>query len=255
MYIGVDTHKRAHVLVAVDEQGRTVGTRAVANTPEGWATALQWAREQQQQPTRWGVEHSGSLGKGLAQFLLAQGEADVREVVPHRTAQYRRRGRSQDKTDAADALAMARLLRAEGELLPQVQADDVSTELRLLSDHRDNVVVERTRLINQLHAQLLQLDPRYAARSGPLTHPRGVRSCQHLVLPQADSLGQTRLLVVQQLATRLLQLDTAIGAITAALEERVRATATPVVATFGHPPLVVSSAMPRVPGLRPGWPK
>jgi transposase len=66
---------------------------------------------------RWGVENSGSLGKGFAQFLLAQGEADVREVVPHRTAQYRRRGRTQDKTDTADALAMARLLRAEGELL------------------------------------------------------------------------------------------------------------------------------------------
>ncbi len=35
MYLGVGTHKQAHVLVAVDEQGRTVGTRAVAHTPEG----------------------------------------------------------------------------------------------------------------------------------------------------------------------------------------------------------------------------
>ena len=110
------------------------------------------------------------MGKGFAQFLLAQGEGDVREVVPHRTAQYRRRrGRSQDKTDTADALAMARLLRAEGEALPRVQADDASTELRLLSDQRDNLVADRTRLIDQLHAQLLQLDPRYEERSGPLT--------------------------------------------------------------------------------------
>ena len=35
MAIGVDTHQRAHVLVALDEQGRTLGTRTVANTPEG----------------------------------------------------------------------------------------------------------------------------------------------------------------------------------------------------------------------------
>ena len=158
MYVGVDTHKQTHVLVALDEAGRTCGSRAVVNTPEGWATALQWASGHHQH-IRWGVENSGSLGKGFAQFLLAQGQADVREIVPHRTAQYRRRGRSQDKTDAADALAMARLLRAEGELLPQVQADDASTALRLLSDHRDNLVVDRTRLINQLHAQMLQLDP------------------------------------------------------------------------------------------------
>jgi len=87
MDIGVDTHKRTHVLVALDEQGHSLGTRTVANTPEGWADALAWAREQQHHHRRWGVEHSGSLGQGFAQFLLAQGEADVRAVVPHRTAQ------------------------------------------------------------------------------------------------------------------------------------------------------------------------
>jgi len=45
--------------------------------------------------------------------------------------------------------------------LPSVQVDDLSTELRLLSDHRDNLVAERTRLINQLQAQMLQVDPHY----------------------------------------------------------------------------------------------
>jgi len=158
MNIGVDTHKNTHVLVAVGAQGQTLGTRTVANSPSGWAAALQWAREQQQQ-VRWGVENTGSLGKGCAQFLLAQGEADVREVVPHRTAQYRRRGRTQDKTDTADALAMARLLGAEGDGLPLVYADDASTALRLLSDHRDNLVADRTRLVNRRHAQMLQRDP------------------------------------------------------------------------------------------------
>ena len=225
MYAGVDTHKRAHVLVALDEDGRTWGSRTVANTPEGWATALEWARGQQQ-PMRWGIENSGSLGKGFAQFLLAQGEADVREVVPHRTAQYRRRGRTQDKTDTADALAMARLLRAEGEALPAVQADDIGTELRLLSDHRDNLVVDRTRLVNQLHAQLLQVDPSYVARSGPLTRPAGVRYWQDLQLPEAGSIVQTRLLVVRRLAARVAQLDTEIREVTAALQRRVAATGT-----------------------------
>ncbi len=159
MDIGVETHKQTHVLVAVGAQGQTLGTRTVANSSAGWAAALQWAREQQQQPVRWGDENTGSLGKGFAQFLLAQGEADVREVVPHRTAQYRRRGRTRDQTDTADALAMARLLGAEGDGLPVVYADDASTALRLLSDHRDNLVADRTRLVNQRHAQMLQRDP------------------------------------------------------------------------------------------------
>ena len=60
-----------------------------------------------------------------------QGESRVHEVSPHRTAQFRRRGRTQDKTDDTDALAIARLLLAEGEHLPGVTRDDLSTELRL----------------------------------------------------------------------------------------------------------------------------
>jgi transposase len=237
MFVGVDTHKAAHVLVAIDAHGRTIGTRAVPNTPEGWATALTWAR-QQQQSIQWGVENSGSLGKGFAQFLLAQGEADVREVVPHRTAQYRRRGRSQDKTDTADALAMARLLCAEGEALPRVQADDASTELRLLSDHRDNLVVDRTRLINQLHAQMLQLDPRYEEQSGPLTQAAGVRYCQEFALSPATPLGQTRLLIVRQLAARITALMAEIKALTACLERRVAALGTPLGTLRGVGPVV-----------------
>ena len=35
MYIGVDTHKQTHVLVAIDEDGRVSGSRTVTNTPEG----------------------------------------------------------------------------------------------------------------------------------------------------------------------------------------------------------------------------
>jgi len=239
MDIGVDTHKKSHVLVAVGAQGQTLGTRAVANTPAGWAAALQWAREQQQQ-IRWGVENTGSLGKGFAQFLLAQGEAEVREVVPHRTAQYRRRGRTQDKTDAADALAMARLLGAEGDRLPLVQADDASAELRLLSDHRDNLIADRTRLINQLHAQMLQLDPCYEERSGPLTRPAGVRYCQEFAPPHADGLMQTRLLIVRQLATRIAALTTEIAELTVCMEQRVVALETPLLQLRGVGPVVAA---------------
>src|SRR3954447_17306268 len=162
MELGVDTHKQSHVLVALDDEGRQLGTKTASNTPEGWTEALAWARgKQQQQHRRWGSENGGSLGKGFAQFLLAQGEAAVHEVRPQRTAQYRRRGRTQDKTDQADALAIARLLLAEGEHLPTIQRDDISTALRLLSDHRENLLVDRTRRINQLHAQMLQIDPGY----------------------------------------------------------------------------------------------
>jgi hypothetical protein len=37
MYLGIDTHKQAHILMALDEEGRQLGTRPISNTPEGWA--------------------------------------------------------------------------------------------------------------------------------------------------------------------------------------------------------------------------
>jgi len=233
MAIGVDTHKRTHVLVALDDEGRQLGTKTVANTPEGWTEALAWARGKQQQHRCWGIENGGSLGKGFAQFLLAQGEAEVREVSPQRTAQYRRRGRTQDKTDQADALAIARLLLAEGAHLPTIQRDDGSTELRLLSDHRDNLLVDRTRLINQLHAQMLQIAPGYQARSGALTARRGLLYCRDLARPDADGVTQTRLLIVGQLVGQILRLEEEIATISAALGERVRASRTPILALCG----------------------
>ncbi|MDP9382687.1 MAG: IS110 family transposase [Chloroflexota bacterium] len=232
MYIGVDTHKRSHVLVAIDEQGQACGSRKIANTPEGWAAALEWGRGWERGRI-WGVENSGSLGKGLAQFLLEQGEEEVREIVPHRTAQYRKRARTQDKTDTADALAMARLLRAESEYLPRVHADDVSTELRVLSEHRDNLVDDRTRLINRLHAQMLQIDPSYREKSGPLTGERGLSYCRDLSLPDASDLVRTRLLIVRQLTEQLARLNEEIAEVTKALQRRVHSTNTPLLELCG----------------------
>ena len=232
MYIGVDTHKKEHVLVTIDEQGRRGGTHHSPNTPEGWAHSVAWARAQGS-ACRWGIENSGSLGKGFAQFLLAQGETAVHEVSPHRTAQYRRRGRTQDKTDETDALAIARLLLAEGEQLPRVRRDDTSTELRLLSDHRDNMLVERTRLINQLHGQMLQIDPSYKEKSGRLTAEAGVIYCRDLTITAAGDLIQTRLLIIRQLAAQILLLNADIAAVTADLERRVRESQTPLLALRG----------------------
>jgi transposase len=252
MYIGVDTHKRTHTLVALDEQGRSVGMRTIANTAEGWAAGLTWARECRETHT-WGIENSGSLGKGFAQFLLGQGEAAVCEVSPHRTAQYRRRGRTQDKTDQTDALAIARLLLAEGEGLPRVQRDDLGTELRLVSDHRDNLLAERTRLLNQLHAQMLQLDPGYRERSGPLTTPRGLAYCRAYRPADPSGVVQARLLIVTQLTDQVAQLDTAIAGLTDRLTQLVQASRTPLLALRGVGVVVAArligelGSTPRVP--------
>lgn len=239
MSIGVDTHKRSHTLVLLDETGHAVDMLTIANTPAAWSTALTWACRLAT-PRCWGIENSGSLGKVFAQYLLEQSETAVHEIAPHRTAQYRRRGRTQDKTDAADAPALARLLPVERADLPAVQRDDTCTELRLLSDQRDNLVAERTRLINQLHAQMLQLDPGYKERSGRLTAKRGVQYCRDRQLPSAPALAQTRLLIAHQRADQVLGLFAHIATPTRELTRRGKALGSPLQQLRGLVPLLIA---------------
>src|ERR1051326_4118412 len=107
----------------------------------------------------WAVEGSGSLGRGVAQFLAVGGER-VHEVNPRWTAQRRRGLRRPGKSDVLDAQAVARLLREEGESLPLVQAETVaSASLQLWSRLRDDLVLDMTRLRNRQHALLLLCDP------------------------------------------------------------------------------------------------
>ncbi len=69
MYIGIDTHKASHTLVALDDEGRAHKALSIPNDPEGWLEGLCWSREFEGSLV-WGIENSGSLGKGFAQFLL-----------------------------------------------------------------------------------------------------------------------------------------------------------------------------------------
>jgi transposase len=105
--------------------------------------------------------------------------------------------------------------------------------LRLVSDHRDNLLAERTRLLNQLHAQMLQLDPSYKERSGPLTAPRGLAYCRTFRILNPSGVVATRLLIVAQLTDQVAQLAAAITTLTGRLEQLVQASRTPLLAVRG----------------------
>jgi transposase len=106
LWIGIDAHKRIHQAVALSVDG-VLAQKVIANTAVGWTALVQWASAW---PERvWAVEGSGSLGRGVAQFLARNGER-VHEVNPRWTAQRRRGLRRPGKTDALDAQAVARLL-------------------------------------------------------------------------------------------------------------------------------------------------
>ena len=102
----------------------------------------------------------------------------VYEVNPRWTAERRRSARKAGKSDRLDAHAVAKLVRDEACTLPRVTAEDESVVLDLLVTEREAALTEATRLRNQLHQLLLQVDPDYRGHLPSLTTPAGVRAVE-----------------------------------------------------------------------------
>ena len=199
--IGVDAHKRIHVAVAVDEAGRILGSSQIANSPGSWQELCEWARGLGVS-RQWGVEGSGNYGRGLAQHLVAVGEA-VYEVNPRLTAAGRRRARRSDKNDGLDARAVAMAVLREGSELPQVMVDDETAVLALLTTERETLVRESTALCNRIHKILLQLDPEYGAKLPRLGSKGGVKKLLRYSAREGSALQQTRAAMVRMYAKQM----------------------------------------------------
>ena len=163
--LGTDSHKQSHTLVAVDETGRAIRELRVAATPTGHRQALAWARQWPER--RWAMENCRQLSRGLERDLLTVGE-QVLQVSPKLMGTSRRSSRELGKSDPIDALAVARAaLREPG--LPVARLEGRSRELKLLVDHREDLVGERTRIQNRLLWHLHELEPGWEIPAGGLT--------------------------------------------------------------------------------------
>jgi transposase len=113
--IGVDPHKQTHTAVVVDERrGELLGERTVKARRDGHEQLLAWA------PTLdgerlWALENCRHVSISLERFLLASGERVVR-VPPKLMAEARRSARQRGKSDAIDAVAVARACLREPSL-------------------------------------------------------------------------------------------------------------------------------------------
>jgi transposase len=155
--LGVDPHKDTHTVVAVDQAGRQLGQTTVAARTLGHAELLGWACQRWPEERLWAVEDCRHVTGRLERDLLAAGERVVR-VPPRLMAGARHAVRALGKSDPIDALAVARAALREPNL-PTAGHDQASWEVKLLVDHREHLVAERTRAINRLRWHLHRLDP------------------------------------------------------------------------------------------------
>jgi transposase len=185
------------------------------------------------------VENASGLGRHLAVRLAAAGECVV-DVPPKLSARVRVlssfAGNARNN-DGLDALATA-LAASRNERLAAVDPQAASEVLRLLSERREDLVAERTRALNRLHAFLRDLLPAGWPGSSRPTGPYAAQDARHtaqgcLGPPQTSvGLGGT--------ALRVRTLDTKIADLNGRIEAEIEAPGTTLAQIFGIGPVLAA---------------
>jgi transposase len=211
--IGLDVHKQSVTAVAVDKAGRPLGEKTVmvgSDELVGWASALSsderlWAVEDCRQLTRW-----------LERQLLGLDEELVR-VPPKLTVPERRAGRTRGKSDPIDALAIARAALREPDLSRPAVGEQVFRDLKLLVDHRDDLVDARRRTQQRLRWHLFALDPTFVVPLRMLSRSSHLERVSRWLARQEQEL-QVRL--ARELVSRCRSLNRTIADLDQQLEQR-----------------------------------
>jgi transposase len=212
--IGLDVHKLSVTAVAVDEAGRQLSETTVPVGSDellGWAVALAGER-------LWAVEDCRQLTRWLERQLLAVGEELVR-VPPKLTVPERRAGRTRGKSDPIDALAIARAALREPGLSRPRPDEQRYREIKLLVDHRDDLVDQRRRTQQRLRWHLFQLDPTYLVPLRMLGRSSHLERVSRWLARQEQEL-QVRL--ARELVSNCRSLNRTIAELDEELEQRVK---------------------------------
>jgi len=166
--IGTDTHKQSHTCGAVFAgTGQLAGELTAPARKAGFASLLDWGRDLDPERT-WAIEDCRHVSGSFERFLVAQGERVVR-VPPKMMGESRRGERTRGKSDLIDALAVARAALREGpETLPGAHLDEAALELKLLLDHREDLVKARSEDQQRLRWHLHDLWPDFELPAGCL---------------------------------------------------------------------------------------
>lgn len=242
MVIGIDAHKRTHTAVSTDELGRKLSTKTVGTTSTDHLNLLKWARAQPDPARLWALEDCRNMTRRLESDLIAAGEQVVR-VPPKLMAHARDAARSYGKSDPIDALAVARAALREPDL-PVARLDGIEREIRLLVDHREDLVCERTRVIARLRWHLHELDPGWT----PPGKLERASAFDHVTehLAQFDGLvARLALILVEHCRRLTIEIDELAGEI----NQRVQQIAPSLLAVVGCAALTAAKIIGETAGV------
>jgi transposase len=235
--IGVDVHKHSLTAVAVDEVGRQLAERscAVDGGVLVWAQALGGER-------LWALEDCRHVTRGLEQALVAAGERIVR-VAPRLTGGQRRRNRTRGKSDGIDATAVARAALQEPMLESPRPGEETLRELKLLVDHRDDLVAERRRAQQRLRWHLHELDPTLRVPLGALDRTIWLERLSRQLVRREQT---TQVRIARDLVGRCRSLTRSITELDRDLHDRVSGIAPTLLQLRGCGPLSAAKLLSEI---------
>ncbi|MFD3547066.1 IS110 family transposase [Streptomyces sp. NPDC058655] len=159
VWAGTDCGKGHHHCLVLDAEGDTLLSRRVANDESELLALITDVLELAGgDRVTWALDMTGGEPALLIALLVNHGQELVYIpglAVNRATDGYRGAG----KTDARDARIIADQARMRRDLEPIRPGDEAAIELRLLTEHRTDLVAERTRTVNRLRSLLTSMFP------------------------------------------------------------------------------------------------
>jgi len=245
--IGTDTHKQSHTAAALEEgTGRVLADQTVPAKRRSFDDLLLWGRRVERERV-WAIEDCRHVSGALERFLLARGERVVR-VAPKLTAGARSSARERGKSDAIDAVAIARAAIREGvQTLPVAQLAGPELDVRLLVDHRERLVAQRTRLSNDLRWNLHDAWPELEV---PARAMSAVRWQERITGRLARAEQTTRVRIARDELRRIRELTRAINELERELAVLIADVAPQLLAERGCGVLIAAKLVGEIAGVQ-----
>jgi transposase len=245
--LGADTHKRSHTIAAVAAAtGELLGEQTVPVGWRGFGGLLRWARGLDGERV-WALEDCRHVSGGLERFLIERGERVLR-IPTHLTAKARKSARQRGKSDAIDALNVARAALQEGlGTFPVAHLDGPELDLRLLVDHRERLIRHRVELNSTLLWHLHDLWPELELPGGALFSRKwSTRIGRRLA--RAEQTMRVR--IARDELRRLRELTLAVRQLEREITELITSIAPQLLAEPGFAPLIAAKLVDEIAGAQ-----
>ncbi|MEV8504590.1 IS110 family transposase [Actinoplanes sp. NPDC051475] len=192
VFCGIDWAERHHDVALVDGEGKLVAKRRIADTADGFAqltTLLAEAGDSRDDPIPVAIE----TPRGLLVAALRETGRAIYAINPMAVARYRERHTvSRSKSDHADAMVLANILRTDAHAHRPLPADsELARAVAVLARAAQDAVWRRTKALQELRSLLREYYPGFLTTfsRGGVTNLASPEARQILALAPTPAAG------------------------------------------------------------------